>query len=432
MKSKILPLSLFLLAAAKAWGQIPPYVPQSTSTATLKAWYNLNGNGNDATSNAFHMSALTTPAPAQNRFGTANSAMQFNGTSTLYYRALFPGSTYMPSGTSAWSSMSAWVKPASTAVDPGIVQRGDRYGNSLNNETCRLQLIPGNHSALLSETNGDYVTLTSPYSGTDWAHLAVSYDGDVAYFFVNGSLVDSEPVANVTNDAAATLRIGGLNLAGSIGSYFNGLIDEVGVWDGFLGGCEVRKLYNSCSYSTIPDQTEGIGATISIQAPLSCYSYTNISYQWQGDNGSGFTNLTNGGFFSGVNTNVLTISNLTMTLNGYRFRCLINNGMCPDVTSDAMTLNVLPTAVDDAAPEAKVSLYPNPSQGIFTFNYELPDAGSILKVTDLAGQIVFTREVADRTGEMTIDLSSLADGIYSWNIFSKDIHAGRGKLSILK
>jgi hypothetical protein len=69
-------------------------------------------------------------------------------------------------------------------------------------------------------------------------------------------------------------------------------------------------------------------------------------YQWQLNTPGGWVNLSNGGVYSGVTTATLTLSNITMPLNGYEFRCLLSNAGCPSVTassSAALTVQALPS-----------------------------------------------------------------------------------------
>jgi hypothetical protein len=48
------------------------------------------------------------------------------------------------------------------------------------------------------------------------------------------------------------------------------------------------------------------------------------SFQWQADDGSGFTNASNNTNLSGVNTPILQLNNIPSSWYGYRFRCLVN------------------------------------------------------------------------------------------------------------
>lgn len=84
---------------------------------------------------------------------------------------------------------------------------------------------------------------------------------------------------------------------------------------------------------------------------------TGNTYQWQvsTDNGGTYANVANGGVYSGATTATLTLTGVTTTMNGYRYRVVIN-GQCPPspVTSAAATLtvNVPPTITTNPANRA--------------------------------------------------------------------------------
>ncbi|RYE05364.1 MAG: hypothetical protein EOP51_34635 [Sphingobacteriales bacterium] len=54
---------------------------------------------------------------------------------------------------------------------------------------------------------------------------------------------------------------------------------------------------------------------------------TGATYQWQVDIGSGYSNLSNGGIYSGVNTPTLTLSTVSTSFAGFRYRCLVNGNI---------------------------------------------------------------------------------------------------------
>ncbi len=73
-------------------------------------------------------------------------------------------------------------------------------------------------------------------------------------------------------------------------------------------------------------------------------SATGIMYQWQvsTNGGSSYSNVTNGGGYSGATTATLSITGATLTMNGYLYRCVISGTCSPSVTSDPALLTVLP------------------------------------------------------------------------------------------
>ncbi|MCD6068022.1 MAG: hypothetical protein K0S33_2848 [Bacteroidetes bacterium] len=85
---------------------------------------------------------------------------------------------------------------------------------------------------------------------------------------------------------------------------------------------------------------EGTDTVFSVNA-----NGTGISYQWQEDQGSGFTDLVNTSVYNGVNTLLLNITGATTGMSGYQYRCIVT-GTCGADTSDAaaMVVNALTAA----------------------------------------------------------------------------------------
>lgn len=65
------------------------------------------------------------------------------------------------------------------------------------------------------------------------------------------------------------------------------------------------------------------------------------SYQWQVDTGLGFTNVANGGVYSGATTSTLTITGAPVAMNGYQYRMIATGSVSPAATSNAATLTIV-------------------------------------------------------------------------------------------
>ena len=70
-----------------------------------------------------------------------------------------------------------------------------------------------------------------------WTHLATTYDGTNQRMYVNGVLVSTVAGTGGINQANGALRIGGN--ASSTGEFFQGLIDEVRVYNRALSAAEI-------------------------------------------------------------------------------------------------------------------------------------------------------------------------------------------------
>ena len=72
-------------------------------------------------------------------------------------------------------------------------------------------------------------------------------------------------------------------------------------------------------------------------------SGSGLTYQWQlsTDGGANYNNISNGGVYSGATTNTLSITGVTPSMNGYRYRAVITSAGCGTPSnSSAATLSV--------------------------------------------------------------------------------------------
>ena len=96
----------------------------------------------------------------------------------------------------------------------------------------------------------------------------------------------------------------------------------------------------------------GVNTSFNITA-----SGSGLGYQWQVNTGSGFTNLTNGGNYSGVTTDELNISAPTLAMNSYQYRCIVSSTCVAPVSSSSAILTVLtPPAISNSPSDASVCM----------------------------------------------------------------------------
>lgn len=100
------------------------------------------------------------------------------------------------------------------------------------------------------------------------------------------------------------------------------------------------------SVNTAPDiTTQPSGSTICDGGNTSftiAATGTGLSYQWQvsSNGGTSYSNVNNGGVYSGATTNKLDITSATANGNGLKYRCVINGTCGNAATSNAATLTV--------------------------------------------------------------------------------------------
>lgn len=78
---------------------------------------------------------------------------------------------------------------------------------------------------------------------------------------------------------------------------------------------------------TITDQPDNLSVTEGDPAVFSVAATGTgtLTYQWQEDDGGGFSNIANGGAYSGATTDELTIDPTTSGLDGYDYRCVVTD-----------------------------------------------------------------------------------------------------------
>ena len=117
--------------------------------------------------------------------------------------------------------------------------------------------------------------------------------------------------------------------------------------------CSFTVTVNDAQLPVITTQPLPRSACVNDNVTFTVVSTNAVSYQWQlSTNGGGtWTNLTNTAPYSNVTTAAMTVNPVTLAMNGYQFRVLVN-GLCRTTTSNAVTLSISnpPTIVLSAFP----------------------------------------------------------------------------------
>lgn len=149
-------------------------------------------------------------------------------------------------------TVSLWFKQSSLAVRYIF-----DYGEASAGGNQAFEILAYN-GTLLVATYGFNTPFLVTYSAGVWYHLAVTFDGSTVLVYLNGSLAQTwahGPVDTLDAPAGDTsvrcrIRIGDGLYAPF--KWFNGSIDEVGVWSRVLTPTEVSELYNSGAGKTHP------------------------------------------------------------------------------------------------------------------------------------------------------------------------------------
>ncbi len=147
------------------------------------------------------------------------------------------------------------------------------------------------------------------------------------------------------------------------------------------------------------------------------------TFQWQVNNGTGFTNVVNGPNVQGAQDDTLRLSNVGLGQNGDVFRCIISRAPCSDTSSFALLSVINTTSVGEWA-ALSWKAFPNPAQAQWLI--EVPESNELLHWQLLNGQGQRLAAGSWSAGTQSIDASQLPAGLY-WLLVP-----GKGQLRLLK
>ena len=398
-------------------GQIP--------TSGLVGWYPLDGNTKDTSGNNLNGTGFSI-TPSTDRFGNLNSCYLFNGSSSFIS---VPDNNLLDFTTNF--TLCGWFKSNSTSqIEQCILGKG----RSLNGTGYSL-LHNGNNGTqtgigINSTSNVELFTSSDNYK-QGWNFIVGTYNGQKLKLYMNGVLVDSVSTTIILSNSQQPLFIGRELLDGSLSRYFNGYLDDILLYNRPLSEMEVSQIYHLGDTCNIQIVTQPVSKNIS--GGRSTFLNTNVSgqnllFQWEFDNGNGFTTITDNCIYNSSTTNSLSISVVPVSLNQQKYRCVISNGFCRDTTNivtlsvdtfivydtirvsvtDTLIINTNVTGTGGSNTINTLKIYPNPTKDILfinTGNYQ-SITGYSVKIINSLGQDVYTG---------LIDKSELSIDMTKWN-----------------
>jgi hypothetical protein len=207
--------------------------PTQPSTVGLAAYYPLDNNTQDASGNGHAGTASGDPAYVAGPAGYG-MAMEFDGQGGQYVDL----GTWNPSATTGQVSLALWARwNGLSGSYQGLIGKRNTWSADEMMWNIEANVDTG---ALGFFREGSY-----PYDGDpvlpvgEWTHVAASFDGTTATFYINGETTGSGPFS-FGFDTDATIVFGAVERNGS--NPFNGALDEVRIYSRSLSAGEVAWL----------------------------------------------------------------------------------------------------------------------------------------------------------------------------------------------
>jgi hypothetical protein len=210
---------------------------------------------------------------------------------------------------------------------------------------------------------------------------------------IGGSFSPIDDDERHSGTSTATLEITGFPITSNIISYRCRV----------TGGCAsvATSEFATLTVQNPEIDTQPTGTTICAGETytLSVSASDAASFKWQQNTGSGFTDIADGGIYSGAATADLTLTGITFDMNGYTYRCVVTS-TCGTATSNSAQIAVTSISkpvitVDTSNPEAPVLT------STFGSSYEWFRNGTAIP-GETAGTLTVTEE-----GSYTVQVSLL-------------------------
>ena len=232
---------------------IPSSDPCNPPTASLGSdllvWMPFCGNANDVSGNGLH-GTTNGPTLDFDRFGNINKSYNFDG---INDRITVPNNVLLNPNT---ITISAWIRPLQFGPSEQYIINKS-FDPTPRNWSMRI----GADGRLNIETriNGIYHEYWADDSLllNTWNHVVLTYDGVRTKLYHNGTLTLDTAFAGTLSTSVHNLSIGYFphNNMPPYGYFWNGHIDDIGIWGRALSQPEIRSIYGAQSQVWSTGQT---------------------------------------------------------------------------------------------------------------------------------------------------------------------------------
>ena len=248
MLKKYVKLIIAILFVSNVMAQnIPSYVP----TNGLQGWWPFSGNSNDESGNG-NNGNVTGATLTTDRSGKANSAYNFATNQEITIANSATKNTY-PLTISVWYNTSDVGAANGNIFSKYTVASWNGFGlfhmdqNAVQAKTYKVTpfYLRSTTNRIIGEYNEPIWEHNKANYGT-WYNLTVTYDNTGGKIYLDGNLISSH---NWTGTAGASANSNLWKIGGKWDQWFNGKIDDIGVWNRVLTDVEIKQLYTSTGSS---------------------------------------------------------------------------------------------------------------------------------------------------------------------------------------
>lgn len=164
-------------------------------------------------------------------------------------------------------AVAAWIKgtpPAAPAPTDSWATVFEHDRDAVGNYAVQLVASIDSLNPAFTLFNGQYYTVygITPVLDGKWHHVVGQWDSTGMYLYVDGSLDRSDTlVVNLGAYGGGGARAGVIYWNGIFANWFNGLVDELQIFDRALTAAEIAAAFNSCrAVQTISDLMQQVAA----------------------------------------------------------------------------------------------------------------------------------------------------------------------------
>ncbi|MEI7719909.1 MAG: LamG-like jellyroll fold domain-containing protein [bacterium] len=410
-------IGFLLIPTASAYALSP-----SLSSGLVSYWKldEVSGNAADATST----NTLLNNNSVIYVSGKFHNAASFDGLSSQSLSISDTSQSGLNFASGAPFSFGFWMKAAlpTDGFDKAVfskINTGGGYSLSLENggwPHARIgSLLLQNEISPQSSTYSDHIYgAPSTLNDNLWHHVVVTYDGSLVTMYVDGTKVVDRIVGAISGSSTEDFMLG-FGVAKGAHDYFDGQLDEVGVWGRALSDSDVTDLYNS--YANTAPTASG--------ASLSTNEDTGLSITLPGSDVDGDTlsfattsNPTHGTLSTLVGST--TIYTPDANYNGTdSFDYVVGDGLA---TTSSATVSLTINAVNDPPILVPISSQTATSGDTVIFTATSTDVDGGAPIYSIASSSVGTSAatIDSTTGAFSWVTTGVAAGSYTFTISVSD------------